>query len=95
MISLEIFEYLKRKQRKDQQRTSNFRYIDRNLASVNELTQSKTFFTLFDQVLEYLHAPVFDLSIRYLDIQYTTMYESFSFLFFFTMKSFLEILLLI
>ncbi|UJR27464.1 hypothetical protein I4U23_008751 [Adineta vaga] len=72
-----LINYLKQQQQvqstiQEQQRISNFRYVDPNLLSVTPPTQSNNFFNKFDQWLEFLHNPFLNISIQYFDIQYTT-----------------------
>lgn len=71
--NLELFHFLQRtrsKNREEQRRSSNFRYINRTLVPVQETNESKRFLTIFDQLVEYLHDPNFDLSIKYFQFQY-------------------------
>ena len=74
LFPTEIFEYLKNKQTPtvSKQRTSNFRYVDQKLVEANEAPQSKNFFTKFDQWLDFLRDPYLDISIRHVDLHYTT-----------------------
>ena len=51
-------------------RTSNFRYVDRNLLEVEAKTNSSGVLSLFDRLVDVLDEPRVDFSLRYFHLQY-------------------------